>query len=97
MKLLKEQNQVYPLRDFHLNLLNYNGHQPINDFLDLIASNCFMPYILQPTQITDHSKRTHLTVQLYEMMYGNVTAIISDHLPPFLFVANILSNPSCKN
>ena len=39
-------------------LLNYNDHQPTNDFLDSLASNYFIPYILHPTRITSHSK-TH--------------------------------------
>ena len=52
----KEQKQVFLLGDFNINLLNYNDHQPTNDFLDSLASNSFIPYILHPTRITNHSK-----------------------------------------
>ena len=30
------------------------------------------------------------------MVSGNITATISDHLPQFLFVSNVFSNPSCQ-
>ena len=32
-KILKEQ-QIFLLGDFNINLLNYNEHQPTNEFLD---------------------------------------------------------------
>ena len=51
-KLSKENKQVFLLGDFDINLLNYNDHQPTNEFLDSLASNSFIPYILQPTRIT---------------------------------------------
>ena len=43
----KERKQVFLLGDFNINLLNYNDHQPTNDFLDSSASNSFIPYILK--------------------------------------------------
>ena len=43
--LLKERKQVFVLGNFHINFLNYNDHQPTNDFLDSLASNSFIPYI----------------------------------------------------
>ena len=53
---IKEQKQVFLLGDFNINLLNYNDHQPKNDFLESLASNSSIPYILHPTRITSHSK-----------------------------------------
>ena len=44
-KLSKENKQVFLLGDFNINLLNYNDHQPTNEFLDSLASNSFIPYI----------------------------------------------------
>ena len=37
----KEQKQIFLLGDFKINLLNYNGHQPRNDFLGSLASNSY--------------------------------------------------------
>ena len=31
-KISKEKKQIYVLGDFNINLLNYNEHQPTNDF-----------------------------------------------------------------
>ena len=82
----KERKQVFLLGDFNINLLNYNCHQPTNDFLDSLASNSFIPYILHPTRITSHSKT--LIDNIFsnfispDIISGNITATISDHLPP---------------
>ena len=54
--LSTEQKQVFLLDDFTINLLNYNDHHSANDFLNSLASNSFIPYILHPTRITSHSK-----------------------------------------
>ena len=55
-KISKEQKFVFLLGDFNINLMNYNVHNPANQFLDSLASNSFLPYILQSTRITSHSK-----------------------------------------
>ena len=93
----KEQKQVFLLGDFNINLLNYNDHQRTNDFLDSLASNSFIPYILHPTRITNHSKTLIDNIISNcispDIISGNITATISDHLPQFSFVPNILSNP----
>ena len=87
--LSKERKQVFLLGN--INLLNYNDHQPTNDFLDSLASNSFIPYILH---LTSHSKtltdNTFSNYISHEIISGNITAIISDHLPQFSFVPNIL-------
>ena len=97
-KVSKEQKQIFLLGDFNINLLNYNVHQPTNDFLDSLASNSIIPYILQPTRLTSHSKtlidNIFSNILSSEIISGNLTATISDHPPQFLFAPNILSNPS---
>ena len=98
--LSKERKQVFPLGDFNINLLSYNYHQPTNDFLDSLASNSFIPCILHPTRITSHSKtlidNIFSNYISHEIISGNITATISDHLPQFSFVRNMLSNPSTQ-
>ena len=65
--------------------------------MDFLASNSFLLYILQPTRITSHSKtlidNIFTNVILPDSISGNLTATISDHLPQFLIVPNIFSNP----
>ena len=96
-KVSKEQKQIFLLGDFNINLLNYNVHQLPNDFLDSLASNSIIPNILQPTRLTSHSKtlidNIFSNIFSSEIISGNLTATISDHLPQFLFAPTILSNP----
>ena len=72
----KEQKSVFLLGDFNVNLLNYNEHNQTNEFLDSLASNSFIPYILQPTRLTSHSNT------LINNIFSFVTDpdIISDNL-----------------
>ena len=76
--------------------MNYNIHSPTNEFLDSLASNSFLHYILQPTRITSHSKtlidNIFRNVIFSDSISGNLTATISDHLPQFLIVPNMFSN-----
>ena len=51
-KISKEQKSVFLLGNFNINSLNHNFRNPTNAFLDSLASNSFLPYILQPTRIT---------------------------------------------
>ena len=48
----KEQKSIFLLGDLNVNLLNYNEHNQKNEFLDSLASNSFIPLILQPTRIS---------------------------------------------
>ena len=83
----KEQKQVFLLDDFNINLLNYNDHQPTNDFLDSLTSSSFITYVLHPTTNTSHSKtligNIFPSFISHEIISGNITATISDHLPNF--------------
>ena len=97
-KLSNETKQVFLLGDFKINLLNYDDHQPTNVFSDSLASNSFVSYALQTTRITSHSKtlidNIFSNTVSHEMISGNITATISDHLPQFLFY--VLSKASCQ-
>ena len=52
---------------------------------------------MQPTRITSDSKtlidNIFTNVSLPDSLSGNLTATISDHLPQFLIIPNIFSNP----
>ena len=95
-EIVSKEQKLPLLGNFNINLLNYNDHQPTNDFLDSLASNSFIPYILHPTRITNHSKT--LIDNIFsnfispDIISGNITATISEHLPQFSFAPNILSN-----
>ena len=82
--------------------MKYNEHNQINKFFDSLASNSFILLILQPTRITSHSKT--LIYNIFsnvidpDIISGNVTDTISDHLPQFSIISNIFGNiPSNKS
>ena len=97
-KLSKGNKTIFLLGDFNINLLNYDINPPTNEFLDSLSSDYFLPHILQPTRVTTNSKT--LTDNIFSNMAvsniisGNLTASISDHLPQFLEAPNIFFNVS---
>ena len=94
----KEQKSVFLLGDFNVDLLNYDEHNPTNEFLDSLASNSFIPLMLQPTRITGHSNtlidNTFSNVIDPDIISGNLTATISDHLPQLSIIPNMFGNIS---
>ena len=99
----KEQKSIFLLGDFNVNLLNYNEHNQTNEFLDSLASNSFIllplfPLILQPTRITSYSDtlidNIFSNVIDPDIISGNLTATISDHLPQFAIIPNMFGNIS---
>ena len=99
-KLAKEQKTVFLLGDFNVDLLKYEQHKTTNEFLDSLSSNMFSPYIIQPTRITSHSQsiidNIFSNYISQEIISGNLTSTISDHLPQFLFAPHIFSNAPNK-
>ena len=95
-KVSKEQKPIFLLGDFNVNLLNYNNHNSTNESLDSLLSNSFVPYMLQPTRLTSHSKtlidNIFSNIISPEAISGNLTATISNHLPQFMIVPNFCSN-----
>ena len=93
----KEQKQIFLHGDPNINLLNYSKHYATNEFLDSLASNSIIPYILQPRRLISSSKtlidNILSNILSWEVISGNIIATKSDHLPQFLFVSNVLSNP----
>ena len=87
----KEQKSIFLLGDFNVNLLNYNERNQANEFLDSLASNLFIPLILQPTRITSHSNSL-IDVIDPDILSGNLTSTISDHHPQFSIIPNMFGN-----
>ena len=82
--------------------MNYNEHNQTNEFVDSLASNSFIPLILQPTRITSHSNtlidNIFSNVIDPDLISGNLSATISDHLPQFSIIPHTFGNiPSNKS
>ena len=98
-KLAFEKKEVILMGDFNINLLNCNIDKNTSDYVDTLYSHAFFPTINSPMQITANSK-TLIDNIFYNdvtknIISGNITASISDHLTQFLLISN--QNPSSKN
>ena len=73
--------------------MNYNEHNQTNRFVDSLASNSFIPLILQQTRISSHYNtiidNIFSNVVDPDIKSGNLTATISDHLPQLLIIPNM--------
>ena len=96
-KLAMEKETVFLLGDFNINLLEHEKHNSTNKSLDSLSSNMFLPYILLSIRISSNLKT--LIDNIFsnfvsnEVIAGNLTATISDHLPQFLIAPDIFCNP----
>ena len=97
LKKINQEQKIVFLRDFNVDLMHYNEHNPRNEFLDSLASNSYLPYIIQPSRHTSHSRtlidNIFSNVISKDIICGNITATISDHLPQFLVSPNTFANP----
>ena len=55
-KLSKENKNVSLLRDFNIDVWNYDQHSFTNEFLDSLSSYMLLPHIVQPKRIRNNSK-----------------------------------------
>ena len=96
-KINKENKHCAVMGDFNFDLLNWENHSDTEEFFNLLGSYYFLPHILQPTRITDHSatlidniffnSAQHLTIS------GNILHDLTDHLPNFLIIKEFKSVP----
>ena len=91
--LLRENNTIFLLGDFNVDLLKYEKHDPTNEFLHWLSSNIFPPYILQPTIIYTQSRtladNTFFNQDNKEAISGNLTSKLN------LYERNRLLNQIC--
>ena len=94
----KERKSFFLLGGFNVDILSYNEHNQANKFLDSLVSYSFTPLILQPTRITSHSNtlldNIFSNVIDLDIISGNLSATISDHLPQFAIIPNTFGNIS---
>ena len=81
---------VFILGDFNLNLLNYDSHTPTKNFVSLFLSQHFLPFVVHPTRVSDHSStiidNIFSNICNLETKSGNILTHIADHFPQFLIV-----------
>ena len=91
-KLSKEKKTCYLTGDFNMNLLSIEKDSDINKYFDLLTNNKFMPLITIPTRITTQSKTLIDNIFFNQfssdIISGNITVGISDHIPQFSIIPN---------
>ena len=87
-KLMKESNKdIYLGGDFNLDLIKASEHEETSEFLDIMTSNFLLPTISLPTKI--NKKHDTLIDNIFsnkfnpDILTGNLTVEISDHLSSF--------------
>ena len=94
-KITKEKKECYLLGDFNIDLLKYDTCNSYRDFLNTLTSYGFLPHILQPTRVTDHSAT--LIDNIYgnnfeiETISGNILIKFADHFSQFLSIEKEIS------
>ena len=82
--------QIFLLGDFNLDLLNYDSHTATGEFVNLLLSKQFLPFIVHPTRVSDNSStiidNIFANVLDQETVSGNILTQITDHFPQFLIV-----------
>ena len=83
-KTNQEQKAVFLLGDFNICLMHYNEYKPTYEFSDSLAYEFYLPHIIQPSRHTSHSRtlidNIFSNVISKDIISGNITATISDHL-----------------
>ena len=99
-KIKRENKKTITPGDFNLNLLNYVKNIGTLEFLESLFSNNVTPQINLPTRITGTSSTLidNILINSQENLYtsGNLTTSISDHLPQFPIIGNLLSDSLIK-
>ena len=89
-KITKERKQCYLSGDFNIDLLKYDVNNKHRDFLNMVTSFGYLPYIIHPTRITENTST--LIENIYsnnledKIISGNILIQFADHLAQFLSI-----------
>ena len=81
--------------DFNINLLKSDSNLNASYFNNIISSNSFTPFILQPTRLQSKTLIDNILFNSLEhqILSGNILIELSDHLIQFLFIKNYTRKP----
>ena len=86
-KIKKESKRTILAGNFNLNLIKYAQKTGVNQFLEIVLSNNFMPQITLLTRVAQKSTTLIDNIPInhfeYKCISDNITSFISDHLPQF--------------
>ena len=100
-KISKEKKVCYLAGYFNMNLLHLENDPEIEKYFDLVIYYKFMPLITSPTRIAKSSKTLIDNIFFNEfsndIISGNLTVGISDHMPQFALIPKNIPKPENNN
>ena len=91
----KEHKIIMLLGDFNYNLFKYSYDKNVNHFTNTMLSNYLQPIINKPTRVIKKQKPSlidnfFINAVDKDITCGNLTSKISDHMPNFMFMKNVV-------
>lgn len=101
-KIQRENKTKIICGDFNYDLLKHDKCNKINTFINNMIEECIQPTILEPTRYVGNNKPSlidNIFTNCIEkkITSGNITEKITDHLPNFLIIENIISTKKRKS
>ena len=100
-KISKENKPCYLAGDLNMNLLQLRDKPEIENYFDVMTNQNFTPLITYPTRITSKSKSLIDNIFFNEfssdVVSGNLTVGLSDHIPQFALIPNKTFKSSASN
>ena len=89
-KVVNENKEVYICGDFNFDLLKIDTDNSIHHFFNLLCGYGFLPNIIQPTRVTEHSATVIDNIfsnNIQEdIISGNILLTLSEHFSQFISV-----------
>ena len=91
-KISSENKQCVLMGDFNINLLKADTNGTVGDFYNMMSSNFFTPFVLQPTRLKSKTliDNIYFNSLEYRSHSGNLLIELSDHLIQFLILEGFI-------
>ena len=89
--LTKENKEIYLCGDFNIDLLQIETNNKYQQFYDVLCSYGFLPKIIQPTCVTEHTSSLIDNIFsnniIEDTRSGNILLTLSEHFSQFVSVS----------
>ena len=100
-KMKQESKRTILACNFNLNLIKHIHKTGVNQFLEIVLSNNFMPQITLPTRVPQKPATIIDNILInhyeYKCISGGITSFISDYPPQYIIFENFKENNITKN
>ena len=101
-KIKNRNKHIIICGDFNYDLLKYEHNIYINEFLNTMSSNFLQQCLTKPTRIVKYNRpslvdNTFVNIYDKEIHSGNIIDKITDHLPNFVIIENMINKLQKQN